>query len=190
MPPKIKLDKQFVEFALDVYQTLDPKERENIKYKDLIEIIMRKLNGEKFKESHIKRGYEQFKSYYLSHSLTKLDKFPKTKDDYVSLDDIEPLLRYDIFKKKTRKILTTKNTIYRYYWFDQAVTNQYYQTEKRRILIFESDAETTKSIYKLSTRWFDFYESVYCGSGGMVAIFLNAEEKHFFKGFLECISKK
>lgn len=186
----IKLDEQFVEKALDVYEELLPDEMLDLKYKILIKKIMQKLRGEEFLKSHIKRGYEQFKAYYLSHFLTKLNKYAKGEDEEIFLDDVEPLLKYDIFKEKIQKILADKDTIYRYYWYDQEVTNQHSQTEKRRILIFESDIETIEIIYELITKWYDLCESVYCGFGGIVMIFQNIEEKYYFDSFLNCIRKK
>ncbi len=100
-------------------------------------------------------------------------------------DDIKPLLEYDTFKGSLKKLL--KGETYRYYWFDQMVTTENYEKQKRRILIFESDAHTIEKTYKLLTAGFDLYESSYCGLEGIMIIFRCDETKNEFEAFLDCI---
>ena len=85
--------------------------------------------------------------------------------------------------------MSDKDVFYRYYWFDQTITDAYSKEGKRRILIFESDIETIETMYNYISKWYDFCESAYCGFGGIVIIFENPGEKHHFRGFDNIIKK-
>ena len=165
----------FIKYSQDVLRKMTSKEREKLKYLELVEKTSFLYHKKPFDESCRKSSYRYFNEYYyanpnVSDEVKRLKKGCKLK-----IDDILPLLMYEIRKELLNNSLgeTKRISI-----FPQ---NDIYNKRQKFVLLIENHPESIENIYDVIAENFgDLIDCMFIGYGG-ISIFFSSDKdlKHF-----------
>lgn len=170
----------FIKYSQDVLRKMTSKEREKLKYLELVEKTSFLYHKKPFDESCRKSSYRYFNEYYyanpnVSDEVKRLKKGCKLK-----IDDILPLLMYEIRKELLNNSLgeTKRISI-----FPQ---NDIYNKKQKFILLIQNTPENIDATYDIIAENFDdLFDCMFKGYGGITVFFPSNDKLNCFMSYID-----
>lgn len=170
----------FIEHSKDILRNMTPKERKKLEYPKLIEKTSLLYYKKPFNNSCRKSSYRYFHDFYFANPNISDETKRLKQGSKLKIDDILPLLMYDIKKELLNNSLGENKRISCYSQKD------IYNNKQKFVLLIENNSESIENIYDIITENFDdIIDCMFKGYCGISIFFSSQKDLDEFLSYIE-----